>query len=75
MSPPCSTAESAGCSRQHEHSWHGQSELLPERSLQVVSLPRTDPFPVHIKIVIADEDDEKWDAAVFLKAKRQICTD
>ena len=45
MHPPCSTAESAVFSRQHEHSWHGQSELLPVRSLQVVSLPRTDPFP------------------------------
>ena len=44
MNPPCSTAESAVFSRQHENSWHGQSELLPERSLQVVSLPRTDPF-------------------------------
>jgi len=29
--------------------------------------------PIHIKIVIADEDDAVWDSAVFVKAKRQFC--
>jgi len=149
MNPPCNIAESLGFNRQHEHSAHGQTELFHKRSLQVVSLLRTDPFlkndaiaifvdgvniawvgspnkpvcvfevngtrnstffrtndespnhffnlqydgftsttahpwltatknvtvgvPVHIKIVIADEDDGLFDSAVFLKAKRPIC--
>jgi hypothetical protein len=28
--------------------------------------------PVHVKIVIADEDDAVWDSAVFIKAKRSL---
>lgn len=29
--------------------------------------------PVHIKIVIADEDDDGYDSAIFIKARRPLC--
>jgi hypothetical protein len=32
----------------------------------------SNPLPVHVKIVIADEDDDVFDSALFIRAKRPL---